>query len=138
MGIHNIKSRSCWAHWVGKMGAEANSWKGGRIYKRGYTLIMNKGHPRADSNGYVLEHILVIEKYLGRYIKYYGIRHKDNEIVHHLNGIRADNRIENLILTDNLLEHNKIHHSLIKCAYRKFEDNTIRFNYKKKEYYINE
>jgi hypothetical protein len=49
-------------------------------------------HPRAKSNsGYVFEHILVMEDALGR-------RLFADESVHHRNGVRDDNRVDNLEL----------------------------------------
>jgi hypothetical protein len=53
-------------------------------------MVRIPGHPRASrNNGYVFEHILVVEERLGRYLH-------PTETVHHLNGVRDDNRPENL------------------------------------------
>lgn len=85
---------------------EKNSmWNGGTTYNtKGYILLKNPNHPRANNHGYVLEHILVMEKKLGRYIS-------NDEAVHHLNGIKTDNRPENLevILYG---EHSQFHNVL--------------------------
>ncbi len=69
-----------------------NAWKGGRIIKKGYILLRTPNHPKSKSNGgYVFENILVMEQHLGRNLF-------PGENVHHRNGIRDDNRIENLEL----------------------------------------
>jgi hypothetical protein len=82
------------------MKAENNpSWKGGRIRTRGYVYIYSPDHPYPSLNGtYVQEHRLVMEKHLRRFLT------KD-EVVHHINGIKDDNRIENLQLFKTDSEH---------------------------------
>jgi hypothetical protein len=76
----------------GKPGADNPNWKGGRTYhKKGYVMIRCPGHPRSSSNGYVLEHILVMERHLGRQLE-------ADEYVHHVNGVRHDNSVSNLEL----------------------------------------
>lgn len=74
-------------------GEQAYNWKGGRTAApRDYVKVRSPGHPRASKNHpYVLEHILVMERLLGRYLL-------PNERVHHLNGRRDDDRPENLEL----------------------------------------
>ena len=73
-------------------------WKGGRFHSsNGYIWIYKPDHPHATTAGrghYILEHRLVMEKLLGRYLL-------PNEVVHHINSIRDDNRLENLVLTTN-------------------------------------
>ena len=67
-------------------------WKSGRTrHKAGYVMVRQPEHPRARTVGYVFEHILVMERVLGRYVL-------PDESVHHRNGVRHDNRAENLEL----------------------------------------
>jgi hypothetical protein len=73
------------------------NWNGGKKISNGYVIIRQPYHPR-NVNGYVPEHILIMELQLGRFLKYYGFNDSRNEIVHHINGKKEDNRIENLQL----------------------------------------
>lgn len=74
-------------------------WRGGKIIDGdGYVKILLSPddffYPMANSYGYVLEHRLNMAKHLGRCLLPYPF-----EIVHHKNGIRAENGFENLKLT---------------------------------------
>ena len=74
-------------------------------YKRrkrhdGYISLRIPDHPNADSGGYVLEHRYVMEQHLGRYLS-------STEIVHHKDGNKSNNSIENLELLDNL-DHSRL------------------------------
>jgi len=99
-------------YWKGKKnpfitGEKNSNWKGGkRKHNCGYVEIGVYNHPYSHS-GYVLEHRFVMEQHLGRYLK-------PEERVHHNNGIKNDNRIENLRLFKNESEHQKHHHSFKK------------------------
>lgn len=71
---------------------ESGSWKGGRhINKEGYVYIYKPKHPKSKSNGYILEHRFIMEEIIGRELL-------SNENVHHINGDKSDNRVENLEL----------------------------------------
>ncbi len=74
-------------------------WKGGKWYN-GVGYIMVKVRGRKPER--IFEHRIIMEESLGRYLE-------PAEVVHHINGIRDDNRIENLMLFTNNTEHHKYH-----------------------------
>ena len=88
---------------VAPRGDKHPCWKGGRTKNnQGYFFLYAEGHPHAQpTTGRVAEHRLVMEKKIGRYLT-------PDEEVHHINGIRDDNRIENLQLMDGG-EHARLH-----------------------------
>lgn len=81
----------------GMEGENAMRWKGGkRLNAKGYVDVWippEERERRGQKRKYVLEHRLVMENHLGRPLL-------PTEQVHHKNGVRHDNRLENLELWD--------------------------------------
>lgn len=69
--------------------------------RRGYVIIAVPEHPRNHRGGWVYEHKLVYERYLGRLL------HKW-ETVHHISEVKHDNRLDNLFVCT-FDEHRKAH-----------------------------
>ncbi|GEK88898.1 HTH domain-containing protein [Alkalibacterium putridalgicola] len=70
--------------------------------KSGYVLLCINAHPNSDVAGYIMEHRVVAESYLGRFLN-------ETEVVHHKNEIKHDNRVANLKVLDRG-EHTIYHH----------------------------
>lgn len=71
-------------------GERSGNWKGGRTKRHGYIYVLRPEHPRANASGYVGEHIVVWEEAHAEPLP-------KGWVVHHLNGIKDDNRPVNLV-----------------------------------------
>ena len=95
---------------LGKKGKNANRWCGGNgITKDGYKYIYKPEHPNSMVAGYILEHRFIMSEHIGRPLD-------KNEIVHHKNQNKQDNRIKNLKI---IIKKRAFHSDTIKCPYCK-------------------
>jgi len=108
-------------------GKEHSNWKGGRGLKSGYWTVYNPTHPRALNIGRVWEHLLVMEKHLGRYVN-------KSEPIHHIDFDRQNNKITNLYLCKDNSEHQQVYKSLHKVVGKLVNKGIIKF--KNGKYYL--
>lgn len=88
---------------IAKRGKEHHAWQGGKTrHSSGYILVKKHEHPLANIHGYVFEHHLVMEQKIGRPLT-------REEVVHHINGFKDDNRPSNLLLLPNTGAHTRLH-----------------------------
>lgn len=76
------------------------------MHSQGYILVYCPTHHLANKHGFVLEHRLVAEQKYGREIK------KD-EVVHHIDGNKTNNSIDNLVIVSRA-EHMEIHRTSLR------------------------
>lgn len=115
-GGGNCCSRKCYYKRfkkIVKKGKESPNWNGGRIKTiSGYIEVYCPEHKISNNRGYVFEHLLVMEKFLGRYIK-------KEEVVHHIDENKSNNDINNLMLFPTIGAHIAFHHKLRREKARK-------------------
>jgi hypothetical protein len=73
-----------------RLGEKHWNWKGGKVKRRKYVMILSPDHPACTKSGYVLEHRIVVEKIIGRFLK-------GTEEVHHVDRDRGNNLPWNLM-----------------------------------------
>lgn len=83
-------------------GENNGNWAGGRHYVNGYVRVLAKGHPHANYAGYALEHLVVAAAALGKPVP-------PEAVVHHVNGVKDDNRPENLVICEDRAYHALLH-----------------------------
>ena len=101
LGYRKFCSKKCYYKSIS--GKNGSNWNGGFFYRKGYKFILCPNHPFKNAIGYVRQSRLIAEKCLSRYLT-------KLEIIHHINGIRDDNRPENLYLFATTGKHTKYHH----------------------------
>ena len=109
------------------VGDQHPSWRGGKIIKSGYPATYAPDHPRRMNIPYVYDHILVMEKAIGRVPA-------KSEPIHHIDLDKKNCDINNLYLCKNHKEHGEAHASLERVAAELVKKGVIRF--KNGKYYI--
>lgn len=102
--LSNLKYCSLKCSGKSKRGEKHHLYKGRKLHSEGYIYLLDREHPFSSKENYILEHRVVVENWLRAnnpndecLIELNGIKYlSPKAVVHHKNGFKADNRIENL------------------------------------------
>lgn len=104
--VNNFCSRGCRIEWTRNGNVptleSSPSWKGGRyVTQEGYVRVHKPDHPKATTNGWVFEHVVIACEKIGRMMI-------KGECVHHIDGNKKNNSPDNLQVTTTS-QHTRIH-----------------------------
>jgi len=108
-------------YWLGKkrpglFGEKHWRWKGGKTHLNGYLVVLSQN----GVNRYRREHCLITEKSIGRKLL-------KGEQVHHIDGNKLNNNLDNLFLMKDVREHAKLHKQLESLALELVREGKIGF-----------
>jgi len=113
--------------------SEATKIKFDKLYElpQNYEVYFRKGYlfvrlPEGRNKPY---HVWIMEQEIGRKLK-------SHERVHHIDGNKLNNNLNNLFLCKNTSEHRKIHFEIERIAFLLIEKNILYFDIKEKNYKI--
>jgi len=105
---HNFCNKYCYYEWRKDIKNHPH-WKGGKVLMQNYEFTKMPEHPYSSVTGYVKTARLIMERKLKRYLD-------PEEVIHHIDKIRTNNSIENLMLFANKSEHQKHHWDIRKLG----------------------
>ena len=102
------------------------------ISSDGYIMtFVYKENPKNKWECYKKKHIVIMEEYLGRKLE-------KGEVVHHIDGIRQNNSIENLVIMTEHKGHRLAHNSIQQIGYLLYRKGILGFDRNSGIYYIKE
>ena len=105
---HFFCDRYCYYEWRKDIKNHPH-WKGGKVLMQDYEFTKIPEHPYSSITGYVKTARLIMERKLKRYLD-------PEEVIHHIDGNRTNNKIKNLMLFENKSEHIKHHWDIRKLG----------------------
>ena len=104
-----------------------------RVWRDGYVFIYCPERPSSrkipPDFGYILEHRAVMEDKIGRQII-------PGEVIHHIDGCKSNNKIENLLLCQNSKEHNEVHGKMEIFVEKFIREGRIFYDREKRDFYF--
>lgn len=101
---------------------------GSKVAKHGYKEVyVGPDYPHRKSN-WIREHIFVMEKHLGKRIP-------QGMVVHHIDGNKQNNELDNLLLCS-VSEHNNCHARIEKVVFELYQKGIVGFDREKMSYFV--